>query len=168
MIRFSDPLDLWVIKWKRSVEVKEIFAIVKQLKAVVTALSRNCLSYFATAKISLHFYSLSAVHSYDLYHIHFTLRKHEKSMILWAHPTSRSREQSPKRRSRSENMWKVCLFYSQNNKIIRFSNRADTSSQGAQRYVGFFFSSGQLWSYHVACIVEVVKSTSPMLIILIH
>ena len=47
-------------------------------------------------------------------------------MILCARSTSRSREQSTKRRSRSENMWKVCLFYSQNNKIVWLSNMADT------------------------------------------
>ena len=38
------------------------------------------------------------------------------TMILCARSTSRSREQSTKRRSSSENMWKVCSFYSQNNK----------------------------------------------------
>ena len=45
--------------------------------------------------------------------------------ILCARSASRSREQNTKRRSRSENMWKVGLFYSQNNKI---SNKADTFS----------------------------------------
>ena len=47
-------------------------------------------------------------------------------MILCAWSTSRSREQSTKRRSLSENMWKVCLLYSQNNKIVWLSNMADT------------------------------------------
>ena len=64
-------------------------------------------------------------------------------MILCARSTSRSREQSTKRRSRSENMWKVCLFYSQNNKIVWLSNMADTfwrNSRGAQRFVGFSWS----------------------------
>ena len=50
----------------------------------------------------------------------------KKLMILCARSTSRSREQSTKRVSRSENMWKVCLFYSQNNKIVWLSNMADT------------------------------------------
>ena len=39
-------------------------------------------------------------------------------MILGARSTSRSREQSTKRRSRGKNMRKVCLFYSQNSKIV--------------------------------------------------
>ena len=50
----------------------------------------------------------------------------KKPMILCARSTSRSREQSTKRRSRSENMWKVCLFYNQYNKISWLSNMADT------------------------------------------
>ena len=41
-----------------NLEVKEIFAVVK-------VLLHNCEDL-------LHFYSLSAVHSYDLYHVHFT------------------------------------------------------------------------------------------------
>ena len=52
--------------------------------------------------------------------------KIKKPMILCARNTSRSREQSTKRRSSSENMRKVCLFYSGNNKIVRLSNMADT------------------------------------------
>ena len=47
-------------------------------------------------------------------------------MILCARSTSRSREQSTKHRSRSENMRKVCLFCSQNNKILWLSNMAVT------------------------------------------
>ena len=50
----------------------------------------------------------------------------KKPMILCARSTSRSREQRVKRRSRSENMRKVCLFYNQNNKILWLSNMADT------------------------------------------
>ena len=51
-------------------------------------------------------------------------------------------EQSAKHRSLSEDMWKVCLFYSQNNKIVWFSNMADTfwrNLRVAQRFVGFLF-----------------------------
>ena len=58
-------------------------------------------------------------------------------MILCARSTSRSSEQS----SHSESTWKVCLFYSQNNKIVWLSNVANTilrNSRGAQRFVGFF------------------------------
>ena len=44
--------------------------------------------------------------------------KIKKSMILCARSTSKSREQSKKRRSRSENMRKVRLFYSQNDCMI--------------------------------------------------
>ena len=51
--------------------------------------------------------------------------KMKKPMILCARSTSRSREQSTKRRSRSENMWKVCYFYGQNKKIAWLSNMAD-------------------------------------------
>ena len=50
----------------------------------------------------------------------------KKPMILCARSTSRSREQSKKRRSRSENMRKDCLFYSHNNKILWLSNMAET------------------------------------------
>ena len=52
--------------------------------------------------------------------------KIKKPMILCARSTSRSREQSTKRRSRSESMLTVCLFYNQNNKIVWLSNMADT------------------------------------------
>ena len=52
--------------------------------------------------------------------------KIKKPMILCARTTLRSREQSTKCRSPSENMWKVCLFYSQNNKIVWLSNMADS------------------------------------------
>ena len=48
--------------------------------------------------------------------------KIKKYMILCAPGTSRSREQSSKCKSSSENMWKVILFYSQNNTIIWLSN----------------------------------------------
>ena len=61
-------------------------------------------------------------------------------MLLCARSTSRSREQSTNRRSHSENMWKVCLFFSQNNKIVWLSNMADTFLRNlrcAQRFVGF-------------------------------
>ena len=50
----------------------------------------------------------------------------KKPMILCARSTSRSREQNTKRRSSSENMWKVCLFYSHNNKMVWLSNMAGT------------------------------------------
>ena len=50
-------------------------------------------------------------------------------MVLCTHictcSTSRSSEQSTKHRSSSEIIRKVCLFYSQNNKIISLSNMAD-------------------------------------------
>ena len=63
-------------------------------------------------------------------------------MILCTRSTSTSSEQSTKRRSRSENMRKVCLFYSQNNKIVWLSNMGRhiflRNSWGAQRFVGFF------------------------------
>ena len=47
-----------------------------------------------------------------------------KPIILCAHSTSRSREQTTK--PQSEKMRKVCLLYSHNNKILRLSNMADT------------------------------------------
>ena len=68
---------------------------------------------------------------------------HRLFFIFCAHSMWRSSERSTKRRSRSENMWKVCLFYSQNNKIEWLSYiTADTfwrNLRGAQRYVGFYF-----------------------------
>ena len=50
----------------------------------------------------------------------------EKPVILCAHSMLRSCEQRMKCRSCSENMQKVCLFHSQNNKIVWLSNMADT------------------------------------------
>ena len=49
-----------------------------------------------------------------------------KPTILCARSTSRSSELSKRRRSRSENMRKVCLLYGQNNKTVWKSNMADT------------------------------------------
>ena len=77
-------------------------------------------------------------------------------MILCARSMSRSSEQTTKRRSRSENMGKVCLFYGQNNKILSLSNMADTvfvflflrNSRGAQRSVGLFFFRTLIDLYH--------------------
>ena len=66
----------------------------------------------------------------------------KKSMILCARSTLRSREQRAKRKSRSENVWKVCSCYSQNNKIFWLSSMTDAcfkNSRNAQRFVGFFF-----------------------------
>ena len=48
-------------------------------------------------------------------------------MILCARSTSKSCEQSTRRRSHSENMRKGCSFYSQNNKIVWLPNMEDTS-----------------------------------------
>ena len=62
-------------------------------------------------------------------------------MILCARCTSRSNEQSTKNKLPSENMWKVCLFFSQNNKIVWLSNMAEhfwRNSRSAQRFVCFF------------------------------
>ena len=52
--------------------------------------------------------------------------KIKKPMTLCTRSTSRSSEQSTKHRSRSENKWKLCLFYSQTNQIVWLSNVADT------------------------------------------
>ena len=86
-------------------------------------------------------------------------------MILCARNTSRSREQSKKRRSRSENMWKVCFFCSQNRrkKVIMKHDRhiCLRNSLGAQRfwvlYPWLCFSNAHwlgrqtpiIWSYEV-------------------
>ena len=59
----------------------------------------------------------------------FVGNQDKKPMILCPRSTSRSRELSTKCRSRSENVWKVCLVYSQNNKIIWLSNMTDTFSE---------------------------------------
>ena len=63
-------------------------------------------------------------------------------MILCARCTSRSSEQSTKHRWCSENMWKVCPFFDQNNKIVWLSNMADTYEKlkrCAKVSVFFFF-----------------------------
>ena len=56
---------------------------------------------------------------------HWFVGNFKKPMILCACSTSRSHEQRTKCRSRSKNMWKVWLFYSQNNKILLLSNMTD-------------------------------------------
>ena len=73
-------------------------------------------------------------------------------MILCARSTSRSREQSTKRISRSENMWKVCLFYSQNNKIVWLSNMALTWEIHEVFLIVLFgcWLAGQVNSNHMA------------------
>ena len=63
--------------------------------------------------------------------------------ILCARSTSRSSEQSTKRRSRSEKMRKVYLFCSLNNDIVWLSNMADTFLEkftGCARVCGLFLS----------------------------
>ena len=52
--------------------------------------------------------------------------KIKKPMILCTSSMSRWCEQSTKHRRSSENMWKVCLCYSQNNKILWLSNTSNT------------------------------------------
>ena len=61
-------------------------------------------------------------------------------MILRARSTSISSEQNKKRKSCSENMWKVCSFYSQNNKIVWLSKTHFwKNSSAVQTHVGLFF-----------------------------
>ena len=72
----------------------------------------------------LYLVSLQVIGFSDL--VDLWIIKIKKPMILCARIISRSREQSMKRRSRSKNMWEVCLFYSHNNKIAWLSNVADT------------------------------------------
>ena len=88
--------------------------------------------------------------------------KIKKPMILCAHSMSRLRQHSTKRRTRSKNMWKVCLFYSQNNRIVSIIKHGRhiflTNSRGAQRYVLLLFLivlfgcllAGQTNSNHMA------------------
>ena len=77
------------------------------------------------------------------------------SVILCARGASGSREQNRKHRSRSENMPKMSLLYSQHNKIVWLSNMADTIWEKFTRcakFCGLFFSrtligwAGKLWS----------------------
>ena len=70
-----------------------------------------------------------------------SLTSMKKPMILCARSTSRSREQITKRRSSSDNMWKVCLVCSQNNKIVWLSNMADT----------FYEVRKGLWAFFLDC-----------------
>ena len=81
--------------------------------------------------------------------------KIKKPMILCARSTSRSREQSTKRRSCSENMRMVCLFHSQNNKIEWLSNMADTITRRAKVYGLFFLivlseCGAEMWRHRLA------------------
>ena len=65
------------------------------------------------------------------------------SVILCALGTSRSSEQNRKHRSRSENMPKISLLYSQHNKIVWLSNIEDTICEKFTRcakFCGLFFS----------------------------
>ena len=67
-------------------------------------------------------------------------------ICLWsfAHMVRRDQvntDHTVQHRSYSENLWKVCLFCSQNNKIVWLSNMARhilRNVQGVQRFVGFF------------------------------
>ena len=52
--------------------------------------------------------------------------KIKKPTFLCARSTWRENEQSKKHRSRSENIWNVYLFYSQNNKIVWLPNMTET------------------------------------------
>ena len=70
-------------------------------------------------------------------------------MILCARCTSRSREQSTKRRSCSENMWKVSLFFSKNNKVVCLSNMADTLGEIGEVRKG-------LWTFFLDCTFQVL------------
>ena len=63
----------------------------------------------------------------------------KKPMILCARNTSRSREQSTKRRSSSENMRKVCLFHRQNKKTLWLSNMAEIQGEVRKGLWAFFF-----------------------------
>ena len=54
----------------------------------------------------------------DFDRVDLWVTKIKKPMIPCARSASRSREQSTKRSSQSENMRKVCLLYSQNNEIV--------------------------------------------------
>ena len=74
--------------------------------------------------------------------------KMQKPMILCARSTLISSEQNKKRRSRSENMRKVRLLYSQKNKIVWLSSMIDIflrNSLSAQRLFGFFFLDCAFW-----------------------
>ena len=78
------------------------------------------------------------------------------SVILCARGASRSREQNRKHRSRSENMPKISLLYSQHNKIVWLSNIEDTICEKFTRcakFCGLFFLgrwlAGQANSDHV-------------------
>ena len=81
-------------------------------------------------------------------------------MILCARNTSRSREQSKKRRSRSENMWKVCFFCSQNRRKKLLWNMTDTfvwEIHLVRKGFGFYILDAHwlgrqtpiIWSYEV-------------------
>ena len=101
----------------------------------------------------------------------------KKPMILCARSTSRSSEQRAKRRSRSENMRKVCLFYNQNSKILWLSNMAGTLFEKFTRCVrisGLFFLivlygcwlAGQANSDHVEWSQEKLTATRVLFILL--
>ena len=62
--------------------------------------------------------------------------------------TLRSSEQRRKCRTRSENVWRVCLFYSQNNKIVWLSNMTDAFFEKFTRCAkvcGLFFLDCAFW-----------------------
>ena len=92
--------------------------------------------------------------------VNFWLILIKKPIILCARSTSRSwSEQSMKRRSGSENMWKVCLFYSHSNKILWLSN-----SWGVQRFVVFFSwlcFSGADWLCRWTSVTWIVLKSNP-------
>ena len=74
--------------------------------------------------------------------------KIKKPMNLCTRSMLRSSEQSTKHRSHRESMQKVCLFSSQNNKIVWLSNMADAFLEKLTRCAkacGLFFLDCALW-----------------------
>ena len=84
---------------------------------------------------------LSTSHSHVIEFSDLVVVKIESLMMLCERSTSRSREQSTKTQIKQRGH--VSLSYSQNNKILWWSNMADIclrNSRGAQRFVGFFLN----------------------------
>ena len=77
---------------------------------------------------SMKYYSLACGRKCIVWsgHVDLWVIKMKKPIILCARSTSRSSEQSKKRRARNKNMRTFCLFYDHNNKILWLSNMADT------------------------------------------
>ena len=120
-LKLDPDLSILSIRTCQSGPVNPDLSILSNLSILTCQSCQSCQSYHISHVIGFS----------D--HVDLWVIKIKKPMILCARNTSRSREQGTKCRSHSENIRKVCLFYSQNNEIVWLSNMADTFFEKSTR-----------------------------------